>query len=114
MAGETHDTGALAPDDVIGTSGLLALFLGGSPDGFTGLLLTLAAKADRGNLIALRGAFPRQIAVWQIWQATSPAPTAGELAEIIAALSAFGIRPDDIGGGPADGQLRAAGSYPAA
>lgn len=50
----------------------LCLFLGGSTDSFTGLLLVLIAKADPGNRRKLRGDFPREVAAWEEWQAHAP------------------------------------------
>jgi len=71
----------------------LVLYLGGSPGSFTGMLLTLAAKADPRNLALLRGAFPRQVTAWEAWVRHSPA-TWGELDAILAGES---------GGGPGSG-----------
>jgi hypothetical protein len=50
----------------------LCLFLGGSPDSFTGLLLTLIAKADPGNRARRRDAYPRHVAAWETWQRIAP------------------------------------------
>ncbi|HEV2452007.1 MAG TPA: hypothetical protein VGS62_08775 [Streptosporangiaceae bacterium] len=66
-------------------TGDLALFLGGSGDSFTGLLLTLIAKADPGNKARLRMAFPREVAAFDGWQSMSPAPTFRQLREALAA-----------------------------
>jgi hypothetical protein len=78
-------TGALHPDEQIVTRGQLALFLGGSEDSFTGLLLLLIGKADPVNRARLREAFPREVKAWNTWQATESAPTAAELAAALAA-----------------------------
>jgi hypothetical protein len=61
--------------------GDLALFLGGSEDSFTGNLLRLIVKAQSTpeNLAALRRAFPDVVRAWEVWNRTSPAPTADEL-----------------------------------
>jgi len=77
-------TGALHPDQKMVTTGHLALFLGGSTDSFTGLLLVLIAKADPGNRYRLYQAFPREVDAWEAWMRTDPAPTAAELAAILA------------------------------
>ncbi len=57
----------------------LAVFLGGSGDSFTGLLLRLIAKADWSNKIRLSIAFPVEVQVYEMWQAHEPAPTWDEL-----------------------------------
>lgn len=62
------------PDDKhnhypVATTGELALFLGGSEDSFTGLLLALIAKADPGNRSRLSMAFPVEVAAWYAWGA---------------------------------------------
>lgn len=72
-------------DRPILTTNALALFLGGSEDSFTGLLLILFQKADPGNLYRLRLAFPEVHAAWETWNAMSPAPTFRELREALAA-----------------------------
>lgn len=58
--------------DVVSTWEDLVLFLGGSPDSFTGLLLTLIAKADPGNRARLAEAFPGQVAAWEAWCELAP------------------------------------------
>jgi hypothetical protein len=71
------------------STGLLAMFLGGSVDSFTGQLLALMAKADRGDFEKLKAAFPREAAVFMIWQATEPAPTFAQLREILEQIEAL-------------------------
>jgi hypothetical protein len=83
-------TGACHPDERLATTGQLARFLGGDATSFTGLLLDLIAKADPPNRRRLGIAFPETVATWAIWMATEPAPTAGELAQILAELRAIG------------------------
>ena len=67
----------------------LARFLGGSGDSFTGQLIDLIAKADPGNRVLLREAFPRQVEAWEAWMECGQAlhfdraPTAAELADYI-------------------------------
>ena len=65
-------------------TGDLAIFLGGSEDSFTGLLIVLMQKADPGNLARLRLAFPREVKAWETWGAMSPVPTFAELREALA------------------------------
>jgi len=60
-------------------TGDLAVFLGGSEDSFTGLLVVLMQKADPGNLARLTLAFPREVAAWMVWNAMSPVPTFSRL-----------------------------------
>jgi hypothetical protein len=62
----------------------LCLFLNGSPTSFTGMLLTLIAKADPGNRARLRAEFPRHVAAWETWRAIAPC-TWGELEAAIPA-----------------------------
>lgn len=62
------------PVPVVGRWEDLVLFLGGSPDSFTGKLLELIAKADPGNRERLRAGFPREVAAWEEWQAHAPLP----------------------------------------
>lgn len=45
----------------------LCRYLGGSPNSWTGLCLTLIAKSDRAHLRALREAVPLHVAAWEIW-----------------------------------------------
>jgi hypothetical protein len=71
-----------SPYQMFGT-GDLALFLGGSPDSFTGVLLNLIVKADPGNRARLADAFPAVVHAWRIWGGTDPAPTADELRAIL-------------------------------
>ena len=61
-------------DTGIPTTGVLALFLGGSEDSFTGLLLTLIAKADPERRVLLGAAFPREVMAWATWMEVD-APT---------------------------------------
>jgi hypothetical protein len=65
-------------------TGDLALFLGGSEDSFTGLLLVLMQKADPGNLARIRAGFPREVQAWETWNLMSPAPTPRQLRETLA------------------------------
>ena len=67
------------------TLGQLALFLGGSDDSFTGDLLRLMGKADPGNRARLARAFPREDQALRAWMSTEPAPTFGQLEELLAA-----------------------------
>ena len=69
---------------VIYSTAQLALFLGGSEDSFTGLLLVLMQKADPGNKARLAGAFPRETAAYDMWMSMSPAPTFAQLREALA------------------------------
>lgn len=73
-------------DRPIYATGDLAVFLGGSPDSFTGKLLELVAKADPGNRGRLMIAFPREVIAWQTWQSVSPAPTFGQMRELMASV----------------------------
>ncbi len=70
------------PGHVVSTWEDLVLFLGGSPDSFTGLLLVLIAKADPGNRARLTEAFPRQVAAWEEWCASAPL-TRGQLEDLV-------------------------------
>lgn len=70
---------AALPEEPMHGIGDLARALGGSEDSFTGQLLKLVAKADPDNRERLRIAFPRAVRAWELWMATSPTPTAGEL-----------------------------------
>ena len=70
-------------DRRMATTADLALFLGGSEDSFTGLLLELIQKADPGNLARLRMAFPREVAAWETWQSLSPVPTFREFRDAL-------------------------------
>ena len=72
-------------------TGDLAVFLGGSEDSFTGLLIVLMQKADLGNLARLRLAFPREVLAWQAWNSMSPAPTIAELREALGTASAEAV-----------------------
>jgi hypothetical protein len=67
-------------------TGDLAVFLGGSEDSFTGLLMVLIAKADPENRGRLKLAFPRQVAAWELWQSCSPVPTFAQMREMMAAV----------------------------
>ena len=69
----------------ITTTAHLALFLGGSHDSFTGLLLVLFQKADPGNYARLKDAFPEQAQAYETWMAMSPAPTFAQLREALEA-----------------------------
>jgi hypothetical protein len=66
-------------------TGDLALFLGGSGDSFTGLLLVLITKAQAtpGNYSRLKSAFPREVRAWETWNSMSPAPTFAQLREAL-------------------------------
>ena len=66
-------------------TGDLALFLGGSEDSFTGLLLLLMQKADPGNLARIRQGFPEHVRAWETWNSMSPVPTFRQLREALAA-----------------------------
>lgn len=77
------DTGALDPNARVQFLGDLALFLRGSEDSFTGVLLSLIAKADPGNRACLRRGFPEAVATWEAWQSCTETPTAAELRNII-------------------------------
>jgi hypothetical protein len=74
--------GALPFDHPVATFHELCLFLGGSPDSFTGGLLTLIGKADPDNLPRLRLGFPAAVAAWQIWRQRAPL-TARELYDAV-------------------------------
>ena len=71
-------------------TGDLAIFLGGSEDSFTGLLIVLMQKADPGNLARLKLAFPREYRAWEMWNSTSPVPTFRELRERLAEAEGLG------------------------
>ena len=45
----------------------LCLYLGGSEDSFTSLLLQLIAKSDPGNRERLRGAYPHEVYAYELW-----------------------------------------------
>lgn len=62
----------------------LALYLGGSPTSFTGQLLQLMCKADYGNLARLAAAYPREAKALKTWQGADPAPTFGQLADLLS------------------------------
>jgi hypothetical protein len=71
-------------DDIpISEPGQLAEFLGGSATSFTGMLLTLIAKADPQNMMRLELAFPRQVAAWHTWMAMA-SPTPAQLRDELA------------------------------
>lgn len=82
---ERRRTHAVRLDAVLGDVGDLARALGGDDTSFTGDLLRLIAKADVDNRPRLALAFPRVFIAWNIWMYTSPAPTAGELLDRLAA-----------------------------
>ena len=89
-------------DDVkIASTGLLAHFLGGSHDSFTGKLLELVAKAQAtpANYSRLKFAFPREVRAWETWNSMSPMPTFRELREALqeqdAELAAEGLAAAD-------------------
>ena len=71
----------MSKDEPMHGLGDLAVALGGSEDSFTGQLLALVAKAQATpeNYGPLRAAFPRVVRAWELWMATSPAPSADEL-----------------------------------
>ena len=66
-------------------TGDLALFLGGSEDSFTGLLLVLITKAQStpANYSRLKSAFPREVRAWETWMGMTPVPTFRELREAL-------------------------------
>ncbi len=84
MPGEASPTGALHPDMLVKDGGRLALFLGGSPTDFIGLLIHLIAKADPGHRGRLRLGFPDEVLAWELWSAMEDVPTARELVTVIA------------------------------
>jgi len=84
MPGEASPTGALHPDMLVENGGHLALFLGGSPDSFTGMLIHLIAKGDPENRAKLRLGFPDQVLAWELWSGMEDIPTAMELVTVIA------------------------------
>lgn len=72
----------MQPDDTrLITTGLLAVYLGGSEDSFTGLLLNLIAKADQCSKSRLRLAFPEVVHAYEVWMSMEPAPTWAEMTE---------------------------------
>ena len=79
----------------IHATGDLALFLGGSHDSFTGKLLELVAKADPENRGRLKLAFPRQVLAWQQWQSCSPAPTFGQMRDLMAGVEPIAAHLED-------------------
>lgn len=85
MSATSHNTGGLDPDHVIRSTGELAVFLGGSDDSFTGMLLLLIAKSDPGNYDRIRAGFPREVRAWELWFSADPAPTAADLAILLDA-----------------------------
>ncbi len=76
-------------DREIWGTGDLAVFLGGSGDSFTGLLLALIAKADPEARGRLKLAFPRQVTAWELWQSCSPVPTFAQMREMMAAAGSW-------------------------
>lgn len=66
------NTGALPPAATVSTFDELCLFLGGSHDSFTGLLLRLITKADQGNRYRLRQGFPREVLAFELWNSGPP------------------------------------------
>lgn len=80
----------------ISTMGILALFLGGAEDSFTGHLLRLMQKADPGNKARLRAAFPRTWAAYDMWMGCPQAPTVGQLTAMLGGVPP-GKGPDYIG-----------------
>lgn len=75
-------------DRPIRTTAELAVFLGGSEDSFTGLLLTLIekARATPVNMMRLEKGFPREVEAWKAWQSMPQIPTFRELREALDAL----------------------------
>lgn len=73
-------------DWALPTIAQLAIVLGGSDDSFTGDLLHLLGHADPGHIARLGRGFPREVAAWQFWRNTEPAPTAGQLQAHLAEL----------------------------
>ena len=81
----TVTTDSVWDDRQILGSGELALFLGGSPDSFTGKLLEYRRQGtDPENRGRLKIAFPRQVLAWEQWQSCSPAPTFAQMRELMA------------------------------
>lgn len=76
------ETDAWQDREMWGT-GDLAVFLGGSEDSFTGLLLLLMQKADPGDLARIRRGFPREVLAWETWNSMSPVPTFRQLREAL-------------------------------
>lgn len=66
-------------DLAIAITGQLAVFLGGTEDSFTGLLLVLIAKADPINKARLRSAFPEVVRAYDTWMSFDTAPTWDQL-----------------------------------
>lgn len=64
----------------------LCLFLGGTPDSFTGRLLDLVQKSDPVDRARLRAAYPRHVAAFEAWQLEAPHIAAGELAARLAGI----------------------------
>lgn len=73
-------TGALRPEQVVSDLPMLALFLGGSGDSFTGDLLRLMRKADPGNRARLARGFAREDTALALWELNPEPPTAEQLA----------------------------------
>jgi hypothetical protein len=82
--GEITDTWAEFP--CVSTA-QLAIPLGGSDDSFIGQLLYLIAKADMGNYVRLKDAFPREVVAYELWHMACEAyprtPTVREMADLI-------------------------------
>lgn len=79
------ETGGLHADMPVLSGKMLAIFLAGDPFGFTGELVRAIAWATEGERAKLRHVFPREVMAWELWHATAEPPTAGELAEMLAA-----------------------------
>jgi hypothetical protein len=83
-------------------TGDLAVFLGGSEDSFTGLLLVLITKAQAtpANYSRLKFAFPREVRAWETWNSMSPVPTFAQLREALqeqdAEMQAEGLAAADL------------------
>ena len=91
----TEETASDWDDRQMWGTGDLAVFLGGSEDSFTGLLLVLITKAQAtpANMSRLELAFPREVTAWRTWQSMSPCPTFRELREALAELPASMLLP---------------------
>lgn len=96
MFAEGIKPSALADDAVISTRERLALFLGGTADSFTSLLLQAIEKADPGNKARLRAIFPNTWAAYQMWTECPKPPTAGQLTVMLGGVPP-GKGPDYIG-----------------
>ncbi len=71
------------PDQVIGTYGDLARWLGGDETSWTGDFLHLVAKSDPQHREALRRAAPRAVKAWNLWYSATESLTGAELAGLV-------------------------------